>query len=39
MLEVAHIARSYPAASGDETFCVFENLSLKVMKGEFVTVR
>ncbi|MDR1659065.1 MAG: ABC transporter ATP-binding protein [Desulfovibrio sp.] len=38
LLEVDHIARSYPVANGGDPFCVFENLSLKVMKGEFVTV-
>jgi nitrate/nitrite transport system ATP-binding protein len=38
LLEVDHVARRYPVAGMREKFCVFENISLHIQKGEFVTV-
>ncbi|MDR3175120.1 MAG: ABC transporter ATP-binding protein [Desulfovibrio sp.] len=38
MLQVDHVSRNYNVAGSPEKFCVFENVSLKVDEGEFVTV-
>ena len=38
ILQVDNITRSYPLGSGGKEFCVFENISFDINKGEFVTV-